>query len=286
MSVSATGLVAYRSGGGTRRQLTWFDRAGKVLGTVGAPDENNLSAPCLSPDGRRVAVFRAVQGNADIWLLDADRTTRFTFDPSRDVLPLWSPDGSRIVFDSNRTGRRDLYQSRDPQTSFDLWVVPLEGDRTPVVWLKTQFEERRAQFSPVGRWVAYMSNESGQYEIYVRPFAGPAAPGGAEGRGGGQWQVSAAGGIYPRWGPGGEEIQYIAPDGTLMAAPISVSGATLEPGRPVALFRTRIVGGGTDLNVGTQYDIARDDRILINTVLGEAAAPITLLQHWQPEAQR
>ena len=319
VSVSAAGLVAYRPGGANRRQLTWFDRAGTALGTVGAPDENLLS-PRLSPDGRRVAVSRAVQGNSDIWLLDADRTTRFTFDPSPDRFPLWSPDGSRIVFDSTRTGHRDLYQkpsggagsdallvaspqdkvpsdwsadgrfllyqSIDPQTSYDLWVVPRDGDRTPFVFLKTPFDERRAQFSPDGRWVAYMSNESGRFEIDVRPFLGPSAPGGAERRGGGQWQVSTAGGMSPRWGPGGRELYYLAPDGTLMAAPMAVTGATLEPGRPVALFRTRIVGGGADLNVGVNYDIARDGRILINTVLDEASVPITLIQNWNPEAKK
>ena len=108
-SVSAAGLVAYRSGGAGQRQLVWFDRSGKTLGTMGAPDANNLSSPILSPDGRRVAVSRTVQGNTDIWLLDATRSTRFTFDPSLDRFPIWSPDGSRIVFDSNRKGHRDLY---------------------------------------------------------------------------------------------------------------------------------------------------------------------------------
>ena len=104
-----------------------------------------------------------------------------------------------------------------------------------------------------------------------------------DGRGGGQWQVSTAGGTSPRWQPGGKELNYIAPDGTLMAAPIAVTGANLEPGRPVALFRTRIHGGGTDVNVGTNYDIAQDGRFLINTVLDDASSPITLLQNWHPE---
>jgi eukaryotic-like serine/threonine-protein kinase len=312
VSVSAAGLVAYWAGaaGANRRQLTWFDRAGKALGTVGAPDENGLTAPRLSPDGRRVAVLRTVQGNTDIWLLDADRTIRFTFDAARDIFPIWSPDGSRIAFDSNRKshddlyqklssgagseellvesaqdkfandwsadGRFILYQSLDPQTSLDLWVLPLQGDRKPFVYLKTNFDERLGQFSPDGRWVAYQSNESGRFEIYVRPFPGP----------GGQWQISTAGGITARWGAGGKEVEYIGPDGTLMAAPIAVNGATIEPGRPVALFRTRIVGGGTDINFGANYDIARDGRILINTVLDDAASPITLLMNWRPDAKK
>ena len=195
--------------------------------------------------------------------------------PQNDYASDWSADGRFL-----------LYTSLDPQAAYDLWAVPLAGDRTPFVWLKTPFDERRGQFSPDGRWVAYQSNESGRYEIHVRPFAGPSAAGGADGRGGGQWQVSTAGGMHPRWGPGGTELYHIAPDGTLMAAPMAVTGRALEPGRPVALFRTRIVGGGTDLNVGTNYDIARDGRILINTVLDEAAAPITLIQHWQPEVRK
>ena len=317
-SVSAAGLVAYRSGGAGQRQLVWFDRSGKTLGTLGAPDANNLGALRLSPDGRRAAVSRTVQGNTDIWLLDATRTTRFTFDASLDRFPFWSPDGNRIAFDSNRKGHRDLYlkpsngagseelllesaqdkipfdwshdgrfllyAGLDPQTSSDLWVLPIEGDRKPFVFLKTNVEERRAQFSPDGRWVAYMSNESGRYEIYLRPFSGATsgtssgAPSGAGARG--QWQLSTSGGISPRWRGDGKELYYIAPDSKLMATPIAASGATIEPGTPVALFQTRIYGGGVDVNTGAQYDVSSDGRFLINTVLEDAASPITLLQNW------
>ena len=364
-SVSDAGLAAYRSGSASQRQLVWFDRSGKTLGVLGAPDTNNLSVPSLSPDGRRAAVYRTVQGNTDIWLVDATRTTRFTFDASSDRTPVWSSAGSladsRVVFDSTRKGRRDLYikssngagseelllesaqdkiandwsrdgrflayNSNDPQTSWDLWVLPMEGGtsagslrdsgqagpgRKPYVFLKTNFDERRAQFSPDGRWVAYQSNESGRFEIYVRPFFQdglqvrpgglsadlPARLGGTEGGpapvsgtssgagAGGQWQVSTSGGMHPRWRADGKEMYYIAPDGKLMAAPIAASGATIEPGTPVALFQTRILGGGTDATVGMQYDVTGDGRFLINTVLADDASPITLLQNWAPEVKR
>jgi serine/threonine protein kinase len=301
---AAGGRIAYRGGAYRRTQLAWFDRLGKALGTLGAPDLY-MGLPSLSPDGRRVAVARTVQNNMDIWLLDGERMTRFTFDTSPDIFPIWSPDGSRIVFDSNRKGHRDLYwkssngasteelllesgqdktasdwsadgrfllyYSRDPQTSLDIWALPLQGDRKPFVFLKTNFNEYRPRFSPDGRWVAYMSNESGRFEIYVRPFPGP----------GGQWQISTAGGITPVWAPGGKELYYLAPDGTLMAAGIAVSGATIVPGSPSALFHTHIVGGGTDVNGGRSYDVSRDGRFLILTILEDAStSPITLIQNW------
>jgi eukaryotic-like serine/threonine-protein kinase len=311
-SVSATGLMAYRVGGTNRRQLTWFDRSGKVLGAFGDPGGGDLVQ--LSPDGRRVAVHRTVQGSVDIWLLDSTRATRFTLDASIDRFPIWSSDGSRIVFQSNRKGTFDLYQkpssgggseellvdspqiknpndsssdgrfllyhSQDSQTERDLWVLPMERDRTPFVFLKTGFDERSSQFSPDGRWVAYTSNESGRYEINVRPFRGRSSLGAADHDAGGQWQVSTAGGIYPRWRPDGKELYYVAPDGKLMAAPITVNGATIDPGSPVALFETHIVGGGADNGQGWQYDVSRDGRFLIN--VDDAASPITLIQNWKP----
>ena len=309
-SVSTSGLVAYRSGSVGQHQLVWFDRTGKMLGTMGVPD-SSLVSPRLSPDGRRAAVGRTVQGNMDIWLLDGTRTTRFTFDSSRHLYPLWSPDGNRIVFDSNRKGHRDLYikgsngagseellleteqdktandwsrdgrfllySSLDPQTSRDLWVLPMEGDRKPFVFVNTRFDERSAQFSPDGHWVAYISNESGRFEVYVRPFSG--TPSGVAG---GQWQVSTSGGLEPRWRPDGRELYYIAPDDKLMAAPIRTSGATFEPGTPAALFQTRIYGGGNDPGIGIEYDVTGDGRFLIDTVREDATSSITLLQNWAP----
>jgi len=337
ISVAATGEVAYRTGVGNPRQLAWVDRSGKALGSMGAPDEDNLVNPSISPDGRRVVVRRGVQGSNDIWLLDGIRMSRLTPDTALDGYPIWSPDGNGIVFTSNRKGYDDLYQrsssgagadellvesqqpkyatdwsadgrfllfhSIDPQTARDLWVVRRGG--APSVFLKTPFNERHGTFSPDGRWVAYISNESSRDEIYIRPFAAPVTsgtPGGTErdvrlpspersrrepDPADGRWPVSTTGGAFPRWRRDGKELYYLSPAGEMMAAPITVTGATLEPGAPVRLFPTRIYGGGADNGQGRQYDVARDGRFLINTVLGDAtAAPITLLQNWNPEVKK
>jgi dipeptidyl aminopeptidase/acylaminoacyl peptidase len=317
VSVSASGLVAYRTGTGVRANLTWFDRAGKTLGAMSAPPD--ASGIRISPDGRRAGVNHTVQGDMDIWSLDGTRASRLTSDAARDRDPIWSSDGTRIVFSSNRKGHFDLYQkpssgggseapllesaqdkvphdwsadgryivydSIDPQSGDDLWILPLDGDRTPWPFLKTNFAERYAQFSPDGRWVAYASNESGRFEIYVRPFVAPAASGASRDHAGGQWQVSTAGGVFPRWRGGGKELYYIGPAGQMISVPIKADGATFEPGTPVTLFQTRIVGGGLDTGPA-YYDVTRDDRFLIAEIPDDAGtSPITLLQHWKPPAK-
>ena len=319
-SASASGQVAYRTGAGTRRQLTWLDRSGAARGTVGDADSNVLSSLRVSPDGHRVAVYRTVQGNTDLWLLDGVRTSRLTFSPANEQFPVWSPDNSRLAFISSpagqlgiyqmptsgagaeelivspgrtmapsswsKDGRYLLYRSIDPQTNSDLWVVPMEGEHRPWVFLQTPFNEVRAEFSPDGRWVAYESNESGRMEIYVRPFVPPGPPGTTPSTAAAQWQVSTAGGIAPVWRPDVKELYYLNPAGTMMSAPIAVSGTTFSAGAPVALFPAHIVGGGLDSSANRQYDVAPDGRFLINTVMNEAVAPITLIQHWNPEAKK
>ncbi len=323
VSAAATGLLAYRSGGSVQRQLTWVDRSGTTQGTVGDPDATYLG-PRVSPDRRRVVVMRTLQNNQDLWLLDGTWTSRLTFDANAELRPVWSPDGTQVMFrmgeglyqkrtsgagepelihSSDQTksatswsanGRFVLYHSQDPQSDSDIWAVPMLGDRTPWVFLKSAFRELHAGFSPDGRWVTYQSNESGRFEVYVRPFVPPSsdvaanspAAAASTSVAGGQWQVSTTGGVFPAWQPDGKALYYLNPAGSMMAVPITVSGATLEPGAPVALFPARIFGGGVDAQQGRQYDVASDGRFLINRVLDSAAAPITLVQNWQPEAKK
>jgi Tol biopolymer transport system component len=307
-SVSHEGSIANRTGAFSASQFTWFDRSGKVVGTLGSSDRNGLSQPTLSPDGRRVAAFRTTQGDPDLWLFEAGRETRFTFEGGR--YPLWSPDGARIAFADKAgaslkqkssagggaeelllassagsiapyswspDGRFLIYNRRDPVTTGDLWVLPLDGKQKPSVFLNSKFEERLAQFSPDGRWVAYTSDESGRNEVYLRPF--PASSG--------QFPVSTLGGTAPRWRKDGKELFYIAPDGRLMAVTMGLTTTGRAPamGAPVALFQPHLLGGGAAV-VGFmwQYDVAPDGRFLINVTVGDTVtAPITVIQNWNPK---
>lgn len=310
-AVAAVGrTIAYRTGRdvGLSSQLTWVERTGKPLGVVGEPDLDALRSPELSPDGKRVGVRRSVDGNLDVWLIELAPgvRTRFTFDPASDATPVWSPDGSRVVFMAVRQGADDLYQkpassagvealllatpqnkwpqdwspdgrallyvTLDPQSGYDLWALPLGGDRQPFPVVKTGFNESNGQFSPDGRWVAYQSDESGRKEIYVQSFPGP----------GGKWQVSASGGEQPRWRRDGRELYYVGPDGLLMAASIAAAagGPALEVDAPVALFATCLAPA---LAFKQEYAVAADGRFLLNALVGDTTpAPITLILNWRP----
>ena len=316
VSTSAAGPIAYRTGsaGGSERQLAWFDRSGHHLASVGAPFPSTQLSPSLSPDGRRVALYRRTNGNLDDWLLDVERgvPTRFTFDSADDGIPLWSRDGSRIVFNSNRKGVLDLYQkstsgagseealllqtaqnkfvsdwspdgrfllynSIDPFRNLDIWALPLDGDQKPFPVVQTDFEEHGGQFSPDGKWIAYVSIKSGRYEVYVRPFAQ---------RSGDEIRISSDGGDQVRWRPDGKELFYIARDGQLIAVPIRLGATseTVEAGTPVRLFMTRVGGWAAGLP-GPQYVVSPDGlRFLMNTLTGEViTSPITVILNWKPK---
>jgi len=309
LSTSAGGAIVYRSGSvGALRQLAWFDQSGKQIQQVGVPgNAERMQNPSLSFDGRHVVMYRRVDGNVDVWLLEVGRgvLSRLTFDEADDVFPTWSPDDVHVVFSSNRKdrvhdlyqtsiagagreelllttpqikhptdwsgdGRFVLYRSQDPKMGWDIWAVPVDGDRKPFPVVQTNFDERDGQFSPDGKWIAYQSNESGRVEIHVQPFPGPGA----------KTTISTNGGAQVRWRRDGKQLFYIALDGRLMAVPIRL-GQSVEAGEPVALFDTH-VGGAVQANLRQQYMVSPDgQRFLMNTFPDEApASPITVILNW------
>ena len=309
-SVSDDGVLVYLSGG-AQSQLTWFDRTGKLLSSTGAA--NYYSNCFLSPDEKRVAVatWDSQASTRDIWIIDPVRTTstRFTFNGAEDFVPIWSPDGANILFVSDRSGPGNLYEkptsgaaneeevlktderkwpsdwSRDgqyvafttssPQTKYDLWVLPMVGDRKPIPFLQTPFNEDGARFSPDGHFIAYYSDDSGSYEVYVQPF--PAS--------GAKWQISSGGGMQPRWRRDGKELFYMAPNKSLMAVAVNLDKGTLEAGLPKVLFQTRSVGYSGPRNT---YECSADgQRFLINSFQSDAGSiPANVVLNWTADLKR
>ena len=312
-SVSNNGLLAYAATGGDKRQLTWYDREGKILGHAGEPAGRDEME--LSPDGTRVAEGRVDdRGTWGVWMLDLERgvNTRLSFEAGGGSA-IWSPDGSQIIYapgggqstdlyrkpangagqgevllhsegiktpdDWSRDGRFVIYMQREKNASTGLWVVPLQGDRKPTPYLATAFNEAQAKFSPDGHWVVYTSNESGVKEVYVQPF--PVSSGG-------KWVVSNGGGSQPRWSRDGKELFYFAPDSTLMEVSVTTTGGTFQPGVPKPLFRAAILGGtGGGPGMAWRWDISADGkRFLMDTALEEAtASPVTVVLNWQSAAK-
>ena len=305
-SVSGNRVLAYASSNPQVGQLTWYDRTGRPDGTVGAAGD--YVDVGISPDQKRI-VFSLVDpqtNTQDIWLTELARgaNTRLTFDPATDGAPIWSPDGARIVFRSDRGGLNNLYlksaggtgadepsvigptavlvttdwspdganivyHSAGATTGDDIWVLPMSGDRKPHVFLQTPFNEMQGKLSPDGHWMAYTSDESGMLEVYVRPF-----PAGAE-----KWAVSTNGGSEPKWRGDGKELFYLGADRKLMSVPIA-AGGTLEAGVPKALFETKV--GSINPEYRNQYAVSKDgNRFLINAVsAGASSPPITVVLNW------
>ena len=316
------GVLTYHAGGTLENnsKLTWMERSGKELGTLGDPatyyDER------ISPDGQKVAVslFDNSARNIDLWIYEVARglRTRFTFDPAFDRYPVWSPDGSRIVFGSSRRGQFDLwikpasgagteellhstgmnlyptdwsadgsyvlYWNPDPKTSGDVWALPMQSDpsapsgagRKPIAVVQTSYNEGDARFSPDGKWIAYVSNESGTDQVYVAPFPGP----------GGKWQISTTGGIRPLWRRDGREIVFLGTDDKIMAAEVGAPGSNFVVGPMRTLFPIRPQRFVTFYPA--IYSANRDaQRFLVNTATAPtSAAPVVLVVNWTADLKK
>ena len=305
--VSGNGVLLAQGGGHSAlSQPIWFDRKGKQLDTVGAPEV--YGNVFVAPNGRSVAVDKTDMEslNTDVWTYDVERgsSKRLTFDPAIDASPIWNPDGSRLVFGSNRAFGQDLYLKnadgaqeeksivRDEVNKYpndwskdgkyilytratDLWFVSFP-DLKGSLFLKAASVLTNGQFSPDGKWVAYASNESGKWEIYVTSFP--------EARG--KWQISTGGGEQPRWRGDGKELFYLSSDDKMMAVPVT-TGANFDAGAPVALFQAtpRQPVLVYDRFV---YDVSRDgQRFLINSPVKEVdARPMSVILNWPAQLNR
>jgi Tol biopolymer transport system component len=311
-SASPNGVLAWRRrNSSSDSTLQWLDRSGKKLGVVG--EAADYSNPSLSSDNRKLAVaIRDPQTKTrDIWIIDLLRgtKTRLTFDPADDMAAVWSPDGTRLAFTSNRLGQRDIFQKlsdgsgpddlllggKGEQKFVEDWssdgkyllydtqlpaalhinVLPLAGDRKPVPLVATEFIAHQGQLSPNGRWLAYRSLESGRSEVFVRGFTLDAA------QQRGKWQVSTTGGELPRWRGDGKELFYHF-GSTFFAVDVKTEGASFEAGIPKPLFDAATV---TNFNSGgsTPFVVTRDGQrfLVIAPVERETGEPLEVLVNWR-----
>jgi Tol biopolymer transport system component len=321
-SVSEAGPVVFRSLSGPDTKLVWRDRAERHSQVI-TPSAAQHFEPTLSPDQKRIAVdvfeprsskphtFGLAALTSDIWIMEDEggAASRLTFDPAADLQPVWSPDGTRIAFSSNRRGPLDLYLRRidgaagdellyasaenkhalawspdgrwlvygsyDPKTHGDLWLLPIDGQRLPVPLLRGEASEEQTQISPDGRWFAYTSNESGRDEIYVQSFPTPA----------GKWQVSVAGGGDPRWRHDGKELFFIGDDRRLMAANVT-AGEAFKSSVPVPIFDTGMKpqwGAARNL-----YDVSPDGQrfLFMTPVADDRLSPFIILLNWSPDREK
>ena len=316
-SFSTTGSLVYVPGGvqSAQNSLVWVSRNGAEQ-PLAAPAHAYV-APRLSPDGRRVAVG-IVEQESQVWLYDLSRDTltRLTFEGNVNLNPVWTPEGKRIAFLSNKEGAlnpfwqladgsgglerlttSDYNQSPNswsqdgqllafvevnPTTGYDIWVLRM-GDssaasgqvRKAQPFLRTPFNEGAPRFSPDGRWLAYISDESGRYEIYVQPYPGP----------GGKWQISTEGGTEPVWNPNGRELFYRSGD-KMMAVDIATQ-PSFSAGKPRMLFEGPYVTTGRTV---PEYDVAPDGQrfLMLKPVEQAGAAPtqINVVLNWFEELKQ
>jgi len=293
------------------RELAWVDRRGRAT-SLGAPPMS-YAYPRISPDGTRVAIDVVDPADRDIWMWDIGRRTleRFTKDPTGNPIVTWSPDGSHLVFGSERSGVSNAYRqaadgSGEPERLLpsdalqmpisytpdgrllvsvdakghqrDIHLMTLDGTRKSEPLIHSPANELWAEVSPNGHWVVYDSDESGQFEVYVRPF--PDAYRGS------RWQISAAGGRQPVWSHDGRELFYRDFSGAVMSVPIA-AGPGFSPGRPVRLIEGTGYAGAGAQGSGRTYDVSADgSRFLMVQTGDQSTTPLVVVLNWFEELER
>ena len=311
-SVSDGGMLVYQvgefSGGGW--QMQWAGRDGKPIGSI--PGFATYLEPAISPDGKRIAAAYAdAGGNIDVWVIDIERgtKTRLTFDPANDSYQIWTPDGAKIIYSSNRGPRTDIYmkaadgsgaeelllkddsdkiwKSISPDGRYlayhnnnpggkiasEIWLLPLFGDRKPFPIVQGPLLAGTPAISPDGKWLAYTADDGRSREVYITEFPS----------GGAKWQASTTGGLYPKWRGDSKELYFINYSGNVSAVDVAGSATSVKLGAPHVLF-TAILQG---LNWGP-YDVTRDGKkfLLNGTVSNETDTPLTLVTNWLSEIKK
>jgi len=314
-AVSDSGTLVYLPGASgvstNKYTLVWVDRSGKEEPLKAPPDA--FAFPRISPDGKKVALTIAAGGNWNIWIWDLIRNTmtRLTFGATFDVIPIWTPDGKRIVFCTNAgggsihwkaadgTGKEEtvgspadkimvpVSWSKDGKTlvvthaaqigtaNFDIGMLSMESNHDYKGLLKEKHSESQPRISPDGRWIAYTSDESGQAQIYVRPFPDVDKE---------RWQVSTNGGNSPLWSPDGRELFYFS-DGSVNAVAVNTK-PTFSIGAPKALFRGNYVGPA--MNSGASWDISPDGKrfLMLKEDAGGGPRKINVVLNWFEELKQ
>lgn len=316
-SISRNGILLHRTGLGGLRQYAVFDRSGKQLSAVGDP----LLTPgrvALSPDEKRMVSERGVGNKIDLWITELERGTasRFTLNASGNITPVWSPDGKEVAFASLRGGGSyDLYRKSAnqagqdelllrseflmiptdwccdgrfiifrqyvPGTTADLFALPVSGDKKPIPLLHGEYNEVEGTVSPDGRWLAYISNESRIFEVYVQPFALTSSKPSS-----GKWQISIGGGHDPHWSRDGRELFYIAPNRKLMAVAVKTDGESFVPSTPQPLFEVRFSAQSTTIS---RYAVSGDGKRFLMAAEPETSSeppPLHVTVNWRARLKR
>ena len=300
-SVSDNGNLVWQAGWMRDYQLVWFDRQGRQIGVIDAPRKVNVGQdPCLSPDGKRLMVKR----DENLWMIDLEKGTGLRITSTFSQMPVWSPDGNRIVYAArdiklkaangspeeevllkqigfpsswSPDGRFIIFEIGGVKTRMDIWVLPMFGEKKEYPLSQSPFDERSPQLSPDGRWLAYSSDETGDYEIYVQSFS-------AEGKlGSDKKRISPRGGRFPVWRHDGSELFFVAGDGSMMATAVKTGGSEFEFSTPQALFKTRMLAWNFH-----EFDVSLDgQRFLIGTRIGEpSGTQPTVILNWTAALKR